>query len=200
MICDPFFLLENIPSLPLKLLIGALIVFATLTTNIAANLVGATNEISNLFPQYFNFKKGAIMIGCISTIMMPWYFLSSNSNYIFIWLNGYASILGPLIGIIVVDYFLIKRKEIIVEELFNNRGRYFYSNGYNLSAIIILLLVSLINLPGFFYHLGILRADVVPFFLQECYNYAWLVGLILASFLYYIVTNTFSTGRSLIEV
>ena len=188
MAADPLYILGNLDSSPLKVLVGLFIIVATLTTNIAANLVGAANEISNLFPRYFSFKVGVFLVACIGTLMMPWHFLSSNSSYIFVWLSGYASLLGPLTGIIIVDYFILKRRKIVVEDLFKSQGKYYYQSGYNLRAIIALFSGIAINIPGFMVHIKILSPQNIPLLFFNFYSYAWFTGMISASIFYYTIS------------
>lgn len=199
MAANPLYILAHIDSLSLKVLVALFILIATLTTNIAANLVGAANEISNLFPRYFSFKVGVFLVACISTLMMPWHFLSNNSSYLFIWLSGYASLLGPLTGIIIVDYFILKKRKLIVKELFKNQGRYYYWNGYNIRAIAILFSSISINIPGFMVHTGMLSIHSIPLFFFNCYSYAWFTGTILAGVLYFLTSflnkETFNLRR-----
>lgn len=182
---DPLYILENLETIPLKISVSIFILIATLTTNIAANLVGAANEISNLLPRYISFKRGVILASCLGTFMMPWYFLENNSRYLFVWLSGYASLLGPLTGIILVDYFIIKKKKLIVEELFKNDGEYSYENGYNLRAVFALSISIAINIPGFMVNVGLCNSSYFPSLFLMSYGYAWFTGLLIAAILYY---------------
>lgn len=175
-IWDPVTLISKFNN-PIVALISAMVVsIVTLTTNIAANVVSPAYDFTNLFPKILNFKKGAIVTGIIGIIIMPWKLLSDYSTYIFSWLNGYAAFLGPIAGILIVDYYLIRNANIDVSELFRLNGRYSYSNGYNSRAIIALIVGILVGIIG----------RVIPQ-LKTLYDYAWFVGFIISGIIYYIL-------------
>jgi len=85
------------------------IAIATISVNIAANVVSPANDFANLAPKYISFKTGGLITGIIGILIMPWKLMSSADIYIFEWLVGYSALLGPLAGIMMVDYWVIRK-------------------------------------------------------------------------------------------
>jgi NCS1 family nucleobase:cation symporter-1 len=147
---------------------------ATLTTNVAANVVAPANGFANLWPEKMTFARGGILTGVLGIAMMPWKLLEDYGTYIFGWLVGYSGFLGPIAGIFVVDYFLIRKRNLSLPDLYRRGGIYEYSRGVNGKAVLALAAgagTAFIGLrvPG----------------LRALYDYAWFVGFGVASFLYY---------------
>src|SRR5205807_2829013 len=116
-IWDPVQLLSRFHS-PVAVIISFLaILLATLNVNIGANVVSPANDFSNLWPRKISFKMGGVITCFIGVAMMPWKLLANHQTFIFGWLGGYAAILGPVAGIMICDYFLIRRKKLIVNDL-----------------------------------------------------------------------------------
>ena len=111
---------------------------ATLNVNVAANVVSPSNDISNLNPRLISFRTGGLITGFLGLAMMPWKLMASFNNYIFGWLVGYSALLGPVAGIMVADYFLIRGTRLDLESLYRRGGIYEYSNGINPRAMIAL--------------------------------------------------------------
>lgn len=157
---------------------------ATLSTNLAANVVSPANGFSNLWPSRISFRAGAIITCVIGVLIQPWYLLSNLGAYIFTWLIGYSALLGPIAGIMLCDYFLLRRTRMSIEDLYREDGRY---RGVNWRAMVVLVLAVLPNLPGFINAAtntaGTDRAPFGPFW-DTLYGYAWFVGLPLAAVLY----------------
>jgi cytosine/uracil/thiamine/allantoin permease len=84
---------------------------ATLSTNIAANVVAPANAFVNLNPQRLTFRTGGLIAASLGAIICPWKLIGSTGGYIFVWLVGYSALLGPVVGIMLVDYFLVRRRE-----------------------------------------------------------------------------------------
>ena len=104
---------------------------ATLSTNVAANVVGPANDFSNLAPSYINFKRGGYLTGIFGILIMPWKLLQDPSGYIFTWLIGYSALLGPIAGVLLIDYFVIRKTQLDVASLYQRRGAYTYLRGFN---------------------------------------------------------------------
>jgi len=100
----------------------AMLVVATLTTNLAANVVAPANGFCNLSPRRISFKMGGLITAGLGIAMMPWKLLDSAGSYLFVWLVGYSSLLGPIAGILITDYFLIRRSELNLEALYRRAG------------------------------------------------------------------------------
>jgi len=172
-IWDPVVLLTrfNRPVVAFIALIALLI--ATLNTNVAANVVSPSNDFSNLNPRRISFRTGGLITGVIGVAMMPWKLLSNFSDYIFGWLVGYSGLLGPIAGIMIADYFILRKCELDVNALYHTEGIYAYTRGVNWNAIVALAAGIAVALIGL----------VVPS-LRWLYDYAWFVGFFVAGILY----------------
>jgi NCS1 family nucleobase:cation symporter-1 len=157
---------------------------ATLTTNLAANVVAPAYGFSNLNPGKISFKMGGYITAGIGIAIFPWKLLETAGGYLFTWLIGYSALLGPIAGILLVDYFLIRKTELDVDALYDSRGAYSYGNGWNMAGLTAMVLGILPNLPGFLHAAGIVES-VAPVF-DTIYGYAWFVGLLLAGGIYYV--------------
>ena len=163
-------------------MIGILI--STLATNIAANIVSPANDFSNLSPSKINFRTGGYLTGIIGLLIFPWKLMADPNGYIFTWLIAYSGLLGPIGGIMIVDYFFIRKKELLLNDLYSHSGLYQYKNGFNLAAIVALLLGILPNLPGFLLQIKVIEPDLFPQWVSHLYNYAWFIGFFVSGFLY----------------
>lgn len=166
------------------------VAISTLATNIAANIVSPANDFSNLSPKKINFRTGGYITGVIGILILPWKLVADPSGYIFTWLVGYSSLLGPVGGIMIADYYFIRRQELVVDELYRHNGRYGFSNGYNGKAIVALLLGILPNVPGFLVTIKIIAAGSVPGWIAGLYNYAWFVGFFMSGIIYFALMRS----------
>jgi NCS1 family nucleobase:cation symporter-1 len=182
-IWDPVVLVRRFDSPLLVFFAMVAVVIATLSTNAAANVVGPANNFSNMWPSKIDFRRGGYITGVIGIVMMPWKLLADPSGYIFTWLIGYSALLGPVIGIILVDYFLIRKTELDTTDLYRRDGQY---AGVNHIAVIAMLLGVLPNVPGFLVQTGVMQGEGI---LVELYNYAWFIGLGISSLAYYLLMN-----------
>lgn len=157
---------------------------ATLSTNIAANVVSPANDFAALAPKKISFKTGGIITAFIGILMFPWKLMADPSGYIFTWLIGYGALLGPIAGVMIADYFVVRKKELSVEGLYDPAGPYAYTNGFSLAGLGAFALAVLPNLPGFLAVVKAVPADSVPAFFHTLYNQAWFVGFALAFGLY----------------
>jgi NCS1 family nucleobase:cation symporter-1 len=154
------------------------LLIATLNTNVAANVVSPSNDFSNLNPRRISFRTGGIITGVLGMLMMPWKLLSDFSAYIFGWLVGYSGLLGPIAGIMVIDYFLVRRRELAVDDLYLRNGIYRYSNGINYRALAALAAGIAVALLGL----------AVPSF-RWLYDYAWFVGFLVAGAVHFVLMH-----------
>jgi NCS1 family nucleobase:cation symporter-1 len=177
-IWDPVALLArfNQPLIAFIALIALLI--ATLNTNVAANVVSPSNDFSNLNPRLISFRTGGLITGVAGILMMPWKMLSDFSAYIFGWLVGYSGLLGPIAGVMIADYFVVRRSNLKVEDLYRRGGIYEYANGINMRAVAALVIGAGVALIG-------LAAPPLRFL----YDYAWFVGFAVAGAIYVLVTR-----------
>jgi len=167
--------------------VGIALVILTLDTmccNLAANLVGPAYDFSSLWPRAISYQRGGLLTAGLAIVMMPWKILASTQGYIFTWLIGYSALLGPVAGIMVVDYFLIRGTELDRRALFDENGIYAYRRGWNPAAVAALLVGVLPNLPGFLHTAFPAAFPHVADLFNTLYTYAWFVGLALAALVY----------------
>jgi NCS1 family nucleobase:cation symporter-1 len=152
---------------------------ATVSVNIAANVVSPANDFANLSPKHISFKTGGLITGLLGIAMMPWRLLSSADVYIFNWLVGYSALLGPIAGIMIADYWILRKQSLDVPDLYRVNGRY---AGVRWPAVGALVLGVLPNLPGFLKtaHLTEGPHD----FFDDLYVYAWFTGFIVSGAAY----------------
>lgn len=173
-IWDPVILLSRFQQ-PLVASIALIaLLIATLNTNVAANVVSPSNDFSNLNPRLISFRTGGIITGIAGLCMMPWKLLTDFNSYIFGWLIGYSGLLGPIAGIMITDYFLVRRTRLDVASLYTRNGAYEYRNGFNSRALIALVAGIAVALCGL----------IFPG-LRFLYDYAWFVGFAVSSFVYF---------------
>ena len=175
-IWDPVVLLGrfNQPIVALIALVALLV--ATLNTNVAANVVSPSNDFSNLRPSLISFRTGGLITGVTGIVMMPWKLLRDFSSYIFGWLVGCSALLGPIAGIMICDYYVVRHRLLKVEELYRRGGVYEYRNGFNQKAILALVAGIAVALIGL----------AVPA-LRWLYDYAWFVGFMVSGGLYFLL-------------
>jgi NCS1 family nucleobase:cation symporter-1 len=185
-IWDPLDVLVRFRN-PLVLIVAMVaLCIATLATNIAANVVSPANDFSHLSPSRISFRTGGLITGVIGILMMPWKLLADPSGYIFTWLVGYGALLGPLGGIMIADYFVLRRTVLDVPALYDPHGRYRYTGGWSLVAMAAFLAGALPNVPGFLVQVGLLGAAGVPPVFLQVYSFAWFAGFAIA-FVAYVV-------------
>jgi len=194
-IWDPVVLLTRIGN-PGVIILGALIVLvAQLTTNMAANVVSPANDFSSLAPRRITYVMGGLLTAFIGIAMMPWKLYADASAYIFTWLIGYSSLMGAIGGILIADYWVLRRQQLSVPDLFKVAGRYHYTNGTNWKAVAALVLAIVPVAPGF------IRAAMTPGgqvpspgLLDDLYTYAWFVTFALSFVLYLVFMRTERTA------
>ena len=162
----------------------AVLVVATLTTNLAANVVAPAYGFSNLSPNKITFTMGGYITAGIGIAIFPWKLLETAGDYLFVWLVGYSALLGPIAGILIVDYFLVRARQLDSASLFKHGGAY---PEWQSAGLIALVIGILPNLPGFLHAAGLIGA-VAPVF-DMLYSYAWFVGLAIAGALYYLLAK-----------
>lgn len=154
---------------------------ATISVNIAANVVSPANDFANLAPRHITFKMGGVLTGVLGILMMPWKLLASADAYIFNWLVGYSALLGPVAGIMICDYFVIRGKTLDVPDLYRVNGRY---PRWNPVALVALVVGVLPNVPGFLKSTHVIGGE--PGFFDDLYVYAWFTGFLLAFGVYWL--------------
>ena len=193
-IWDPVVLVTRIGG-PVVIVCATLVVLAAqLHTNMAANVVSPANDFSHLSPRRISFVTGGLITALVGILMMPWKLYSGAAAYIFTWLIGYSSLMGALGGILIVDYWVLRKQQLSVPDLFSEGGVYAYWHGVNPRAIVALVLAVLPVIPGF------IRAATTPGgavadpdFFDKLYGYAWFVTFFLSSLFYFALMRRSAT-------
>jgi NCS1 family nucleobase:cation symporter-1 len=185
-IWDPVVLVSRIGSAGVIIFAALVVLAAQLTTNMAANVVSPANDFSNLSPKRISYVTGGLITAVLGIVMMPWKLYSDAAAYIFTWLLGYSSLMGALGGILIADYWVIRKQQLVVDDLYRERGIYTYSSGFNPRAIVALVLAIAPVVPGF------LRAVTTPGgavsdpnIFDRIYSYAWFVTFALSFLIYW---------------
>lgn len=190
-IWDPLVLAGKFENKILVSIAMIAVAISTLATNIAANIVSPANDFANLSPSKINFKTGGYITGLIGLFIFPWKLISDPTGYIFTWLIAYSSLLGPIGGIMIADYYFIRKQNIDVKNLYQLKGKYTYKNGFNIISIIALIIGILPNVPGFLTTIGIIGKDAVWHWLSQLYNYAWFVGFFVSGICYLVLMRKY---------
>src|ERR1019366_10732252 len=140
------------------------------------NVFSPSNDFSNLYPRLISFRTGGMITGLLGLAMCPWKLLATPDQFIYGWLIGYSGLMGPVAGIMIADYFLIRKTELDVNSLYHREGVYHYTKGFNPRAVIALVLGVGVALIGLF----------VPS-LHFLYDYAWFVGFFVAGIVYVLL-------------
>jgi NCS1 family nucleobase:cation symporter-1 len=172
-IWDPVALLGRFHEPVVALIALLALLIATLNTNVAANVVSPSNDFSNLNPRWISFRTGGLITGVFGILMMPWKLLTDFNSYIFGWLVGYSGLLGPIAGIMIADYFVVRSRTLDPDALYRRGGSYEYTSGFNYRAIGALILGVGVALIGL----------LVPA-LRWLYDYAWFVGFLVSAVAY----------------
>jgi NCS1 family nucleobase:cation symporter-1 len=152
-----------------------------ISTPIAANVVSPANDFANAFPRAIRYRTGGLITGIIGILMQPWKLLADPSGYIFTWLLGYSGGLGSIAGVLIADYWLVRRTELSLEDLYLPDGAYRYGGGWNWKAVVATLVGCVLAWGGL----------VFPP-LKPLYDYAWFVGFFAAGLLYRALSGSAS--------
>jgi nucleobase:cation symporter-1, NCS1 family len=153
-------------------------VVATLAVNIAANVVSPANDFANAFPRAIRFKTGGLITGILGIAIQPWKLLADPSGYIFTWLLGYSGGLGSIAGVLIADYWIVRRTELRLEDLYLSGGAYRFNRGWNWNAVAATILGCALAWGGL----------VVPA-LKPLYDYAWFVGFFVSALAYVLLAG-----------
>lgn len=188
---DPVELVSQFNSIAIVLLATFVIMAAQLTTNMAANVVSPSNDFSNLNPKRISYVTGGLITACIGVVMMPWYLYRNKGNYIFTWLIGYSGLMGAIAGILICDYWVIRRQRLSLRDLYLENGIYSYTRGVNRRAVAAFVLSVAPVVPGF------LRAATTPGgavanpgLFDTMYTYAWFITFFLSFVIYYALMSS----------
>jgi len=159
----------------------------TVSVNLAANLVGPAYDFSSLAPKLISYKTGGYITAGIAILMMPWKILESTQGYIFTWLIGYSALLGPIAGILIIDYYFVRKTELNVAQLYKDNGLYSYGGGWNMAALAAFVVGVLPNIPGFLNAAFPASFPDVADIFKTIYTYAWFVGIAISALVYAVM-------------
>jgi NCS1 family nucleobase:cation symporter-1 len=151
------------------------VVVATLAVNIAANVVSPANDFANALPKYVSFKTGGLITGLLGIAMQPWRLLADPKGYIFTWLVGYSGGLGSIAGVLIADYWIVRKRRLDLADHYLPDGRY---GAWNPSAVLATLAGCALAWGGL----------VIPA-LKPLYDYAWFVGFFAAGALHVVLSS-----------
>jgi NCS1 family nucleobase:cation symporter-1 len=187
---NPVDLMTKFDSVLVIAFATAVIFAAQLTTNMAANVVSPSNDFSNLSPKMISYMVGGLITAVIGVIMMPWKIMSSMGDYIFTWLIGYSGLMGAIAGILICDYWVLRKQRLDLAGLFDPKGPYSYSKGVNRRAIVTLVIAVAPVVPGFLRAATTPGGQVaMPGVFDTLYTYAWFVTFGLGFVLYWVLSN-----------
>src|SRR5580700_10412854 len=182
-IWDPVVVLSRLGN-PIAVVIAMLaLLLATLNVNVAANVVSPANDFSNLYPRRISFKVGGVITCFVGLLMQPWRWLSSHGTYVMGWLVGYSSFLGPIAGVMIADYYVLHKRVILADDLYQRGGAYEFSRGFNGRAIAALVAGVAVALSGL----------EIPA-LRGLYPYAWFVGFAVSFCVYLLLMRGSRAG------
>jgi NCS1 family nucleobase:cation symporter-1 len=156
------------------------VVVATLAVNIAANVVSPANDFANAFPKWISFRTGGLITGIVGILMQPWRLLADPSGYIFAWLVGYSGGLGSIAGVLIADYWLVRKKRLALPDLYRAKGVYTYNGGWNWRAVMATLIGC-----------GVAWIGLVVPRLRPVYDFAWFAGFGVAGLTYLLLMKFF---------
>jgi len=178
---DPMKLVGHFPQLWVVAISMFTVVVATLAVNIAANVVSPANDFANAFPRWISFRLGGLITGIIGILIQPWRLLENPARYIDGWLVGYSGGMGAIAGVLIADYWFVRKKRLVLGDLYRPRGVYTYDGGWNWRAVVATLLGCFFAWVGVF----------VPA-LRPLYDYAWFVGFGVSAITHFILMKVAS--------
>ena len=172
---------------PLVVIIGLVMaILATMSCNVAANVVSPSYDFSNAVPRWLDFRTAGLLTGVIGILIQPWRLISDPNVYIFAWLGFYGGVLASVAGVLIAGYWLIDRNRIELADLYRAGGRYWYTGGWHWRAVVATLLGAVLAVGGAYSApgKGPFPADGLIPFLKPLYDYSWAVGLAVGLLLY----------------
>ncbi|MES2075799.1 MAG: NCS1 family nucleobase:cation symporter-1 [Pseudomonadota bacterium] len=185
-IWDPVDLASRMTGIAVLIALLVLLI-DTVSVNLAANLVGPAYDFSSLAPKLISYKTGGYITAGIAIVMMPWKILESTQGYVFTWLIGYSALLGPIAGILIVDYYFVRKTELAVDQLYLDDGVYSYGGGWNMAALVAFVVGVLPNIPGFLNAAFPASFPQVAEGFKTIYTYAWFVGIAISALVYAVM-------------
>lgn len=191
-IWDPVQLVTRLTGdIPALLILAMFVIaIAQISTNMAANVVSPSFDFSNLAPKYISFRTGGMITAVIGVLSFPWILLETAGAYIFTWLVGYGSLLGAIGAVMIADYWIVRRRQLDLADLYKHEGRYAYAGGWNWRAIVAVLVGVVPVLPGFIKAAttpGFAGVFENPTFIEGLYNYGLFFTFFVAGLTYLLL-------------
>ena len=188
-IWDPAQLASRFDSPLLVIVALVALVLATISANLAANVVSPSYDFSNAVPRRITFATGGLITGVLGVLIQPWRLISDPHIYIFTWLGFYGGVLASVAGVLIAGYWLINRTQLALPELYLENGRYWFTGGWNWRALVATVVGSLVAVGGAYSAPGTgpFPADGLIPFLKPLYDYSWVAGLVVAFVLYLVL-------------
>ena len=197
-IWDPVELTRRFEN-PVVVTIGLVMaILATMSCNVAANVVSPSYDFANALPRWLNFRTAGLVTGVVGVVIQPWRLISDPSIYIFVWLSFYGGLLASVAGVLIAGYWLIDRTNLFLADLYLADGRYWYSAGWNWRGVVATLLGSLLAVGGAYSNPGagpFPQDGLIPI-LKPLYDYSWAVGLVVGFLTYLVLTITAPTRQA----
>lgn len=179
----------------IAIFVGALaIVVSSVQTNMAANLVSPALDFANALPKLITFRRGVLVSVALGTLILPWKLLASPETYVFVWLGFYGGVMGAVGGVLTSDYWLARKTELRVPELYILDGHYHFTNGWNVRAVIATAVGAFVAVGGAYSTLGPNGEKSGPFpvdgvipLLKPLYDYNWIVAFLVAMAVYWVL-------------
>lgn len=188
-IWDPVQLIGKFDSSFLTIIPLIGLIVASVCVNIAASVVSSANDFSNLLPRHIDFRIGGYISCIIGFLIFPWKLIADPHGYIFRWLIAYSALLGAVGGVMIVDYYIVRKTFLNLKSLFSIDGEYTYTNGWNLKAFFAIIVGTAPNMPGFLVQVGLIGSDIFPQWIDNLYNYAWFISFFIAFVVYLLLTK-----------
>jgi NCS1 family nucleobase:cation symporter-1 len=175
---------------------------ATLSVNVAANTVSPSYDFSNAWPKRISFRTGGIITGVIGVLIQPWNLYNDPHSYIFTWLGTYGGATGAIAGVLIADYWWIRRTNLKLADLYRPSGAYAYARGWNWKAVVALLVGIVFAIGGSYTPAGAsgpFPADGIIPILKSPFpfaDYSWVVGLVVSFLLYGILMKLTPSGET----
>ncbi|GAA0625748.1 NCS1 family nucleobase:cation symporter-1 [Kutzneria viridogrisea] len=196
-IWDPAQLASRFDSPVLVVVALVALVLATVSANLAANVVSPSYDFSNAFPRRITFATGGLITGVLGVLIQPWRLISDPHIYIFTWLGFYGGVLAAVAGVLVAGYWVVDRTELDLVELYRPGGRYWFSGGWNWRALVSTVVGAVLAVGGAYSAPGqgpFPEHGLIPL-LKPLYDYSWVAGLI-GAFLVYLLLSRPAVQRS----
>lgn len=186
-IWDPAQLANRFSSPALVVVALIALVLATVSANLAANVVSPSYDFSNAFPKRITFALGGLITGILGILIQPWKLYSDPDIYIFTWLGFYGGILGAVAGVLVAGYWVVRRRRLELAELYLEKGRYWFSGGWSWQAVLATVIGAVLAVGGAYTAPGssgpFPAHGLIPF-LKPLYDYSWVAGLVGGAVIY----------------